>query len=76
MLFGSYAYGIVREESHIDVGLFLDEWDVNDSCLDLLVQLYGLAEEVDVRIEPHLFIRSENRSGFGAEVQKTGILLT
>ena len=76
VLFGSYAHGTAREESDIDVGLFLDEWDVNESYLDLLVQLYGLAEEVDVRIEPHLFIRSEDRSGFGAEVEKTGILLT
>lgn len=76
MLFGSYANGTPREESDIDVGLFMDHWSPNESYLDLMVLLYGIAEEVDAHIEPHLFIRSEDPSGFGAEVKRSGIAIT
>ena len=75
VLFGSYLRDNVREDSDIDVGLFVDLLDERIDYLDLLSSLYLLAQEVDVHIEPHLFIRSEDRSGFAAEVEREGVRL-
>jgi predicted nucleotidyltransferase len=75
ILFGSYADGRQKEYSDIDIGLFVDKLDDNVDYLILMSQLYHVAMGVDVLIEPHLFIRSQDRSGFGAEVEKTGIVI-
>jgi hypothetical protein len=47
----------------------------SDDYFDLLKKLYGLALEVDVHIEPHLFIRSADRSSFAAEIETKSIPL-
>jgi predicted nucleotidyltransferase len=75
VLFGSYATGGAGEHSDIDIGLFVDRLGETPTLLSVLKDLYGLALEVDVHIEPHLFIRSEDRTGFGAVVEESGILL-
>jgi len=75
ILFGSYANGSPKEYSDIDIGLFLDTLDDNVDYLKLMSRLYHVAMNIDVLIEPHLFIRGEDKSGFGAEVEKTGIVI-
>ena len=75
VLFGSYADGRPEEYSDIDIGLFMDRLDHNVDYLKLMSSLYHVAVEIDVLIEPHLFIRGEDRSGFGEEVEKTGVVI-
>ena len=74
VLFGSYANGRQKEYSDIDIGLFVDRLDDNVDYLKLMSRLYHVAMDIDVLIEPHLFIRGEDKSGFGAEVEKQGLL--
>ncbi|MBI5444371.1 MAG: nucleotidyltransferase domain-containing protein [Deltaproteobacteria bacterium] len=73
VLFGSHATGKADECSDVDVGLFVDRLDAETDYLLLLKELYGLAAGVDVHIEPHLFVRSEDQSGLGAQVEREGI---
>jgi predicted nucleotidyltransferase len=73
VLFGSHANGKADEHSDVEVGLFIDQLDAETDYLLLLKELHGLAARVDVHIEPHLFVRSEDQSGFGAEVEREGI---
>jgi hypothetical protein len=37
--------------------------------------LYHAAADIDIVIEPHLFIRGEVKSGFGEEIEKNGIVI-
>jgi predicted nucleotidyltransferase len=73
VLFGSYASGRAEEHSDVDVGLFVDRLDEEQDYLELLRDLYGIADRVDVHIEPHLFVRCDDRTGFAAEVEKKGL---
>jgi hypothetical protein len=41
----------------------------------LLFGLYHVAAEIDLLMEPHLFIRDDDRSAFGGNVEKTGIII-
>ncbi len=75
VLFGSYVNGTPEEYSDIDIGLFVDRLDDNVDYLKLMSSLYHVAVDIDVLIEPHLFIRGEDRSGFGEEVEKTGVVI-
>ncbi|MHB8762757.1 MAG: nucleotidyltransferase domain-containing protein [Deferrisomatales bacterium] len=75
VLFGSHARGDADEHSDIDVGLFVDRLAEDRNVLTVLKALYRLALEVDVHIEPHLFIRDEDPTGFGATVERAGIPL-
>ena len=75
VLFGSYANGSPKEHSDIDIGLFMDRLGDNVDYLTLMSRLYHVAMDLDVLIEPHLFIRGEDRSGFGEEVEKTGVVI-
>ncbi len=73
VLFGSHLTGSVDEYSDIDVGLFVEQLDGDKDYLSLLRDLYGLADRIDVHIEPHLFVRSEDPAGFAAEIEQKGI---
>jgi len=75
VLFGSYADGKPEEYSDIDIGLFMDRLGDHVDYLKLMSRLYHAAVEIDVLIEPHLFIRGEDKSGFGEEVEKTGVVI-
>lgn len=75
VLFGSYARGDADEHSDIDIALFADHLAETENPLSLLKALYRLALEVDVHIEPHLFVRTEDPTGFGAAVERGGIPL-
>ncbi|MCX8069808.1 MAG: nucleotidyltransferase domain-containing protein [Thermodesulfovibrionales bacterium] len=75
VLFGSYAYGTPKQCSDIDIGLFVDDIDDSEDYLLIMSKLYEIADMVDVRIEPHLFIRGEDRSGFAQDIEKKSIPL-
>jgi hypothetical protein len=63
------------EYSDIDIGLFMDRLDESVDYLKLMSSLYHMAVDIDVMIEPHVFIRSEDKSGFGEDVEKEGIVI-
>ncbi|MBN1662417.1 MAG: nucleotidyltransferase domain-containing protein [Deltaproteobacteria bacterium] len=75
VLFGSYAEDRFDLWSDIDVGLFIDKWDTEDSYLTVMSKLYELTEQIDIRIEPHLFVSGEDESGFAAVIEKDGLLI-
>lgn len=75
VLFGSYANGKQEEYSDIDIGLFMDRLDDHVDYLKLMASLYHVALDIDILIEPHLFIRDEDKSGFGEEIEKKGIVI-
>jgi len=75
VLFGSYAHGKPESYSDIDVGIFVNTLHEEDDYLHILAELYRIADKIDVRIEPHLFIRTADRSGFAEESEKTGIVI-
>lgn len=70
ILFGSYARGTAREESDIDVAVITDtpakDW------LDASTALFRIGRDIDLSIEPVLFDSPTDRSGFLAEVRRTG----
>lgn len=72
VLFGSFLTGTYHDDSDVDIGLFVESLDRNIDYLDLMSQLYHLAARINARIEPHLFIRDEDQSGFARMVERTG----
>lgn len=75
VLFGSYVSGRPEEYSDIDIGLFIDRLDDNEDYLKLMSSLYHVAMDIDVLIEPHLFMRDEDKSGFAEEIEKNGVVI-
>jgi predicted nucleotidyltransferase len=67
-LFGSRAHATARADSDIDIGIFISSLD--EEYFSLLKKLYALRREVDTRIEPHLYITNEDKTGFHDEVKK------
>lgn len=70
MLFGSYQHGNQREDSDIDIALFVSH--PGDDYFSIVKKLYRVRRDVDPRIEPHLFISGMDKSGFSEEIEKTG----
>lgn len=70
ILFGSYAGDTFREESDIDVAVITarpaDDW------LDASAALFRIGREIDLSIEPVLIDSPRDRSGFLAEIRRTG----
>ena len=73
-LFGSYAKGIEKEESDIDIAIVLGNMS---NFFDTQMQLMRERRKVDLRIEPHPISEDEfNTSNpFALEIQQTGIEL-
>lgn len=74
-LFGSYAKGLEKESSDVDVALVLDR--MGDFFQTQQV-LRKLRRKVDLRIEPHP-LKSEDfnsNNPFAKEIQETGILIS
>lgn len=73
VLYGSYAKGTAREGSDIDVAVIFDgyrgDW-LRDSAL-----LWKLAHKRSLDIEPVLLDKAGDRSGFAAEVLRTGKII-
>jgi len=55
-LFGSYAKGIVKADSDIDLAIVFE--NLSDT-FDMQVQLMKLRRKFDTRIEPHAFRESD-----------------
>lgn len=71
-IFGSYAKGTFREESDIDVAVFLKHLE---NSFTMQVQLMQMRRNFDTRIEPHPFDAEDFKAGnpFVTEILRTGI---
>jgi len=56
-LYGSYAKGGYHKDSDIDIAVFLDKDTIDQFEED--VRLFKLTKNVDLRIEPHSFARTD-----------------
>ena len=72
-LFGSYAKGMPRKHSDIDVALVVEKIDDNYDFFETEPLLWKLTRQVDDRIEPVLIARNTDYAGFLDEIQRTGI---
>ena len=70
ILFGSYAKGTAKPDSDIDIAIILD--DFTGDYLEISKQLYKLRRNISADIEPILLDSARDKSGFVAEVLKTG----
>jgi len=70
-LFGSYAKGIIKEDSDIDLAIIFKKFD---NSFDTQVQLMKLRRKFDTRIEPHPFRESDFQTSnpFANEILNTG----
>lgn len=73
ILYGSYAKGIAREDSDIDIAVICDS--LGEDFLEKSHQLFKLRRSIDSRIEPILIDPSNDKSGFYEEVLKTGKII-
>jgi predicted nucleotidyltransferase len=73
ILYGSYARGTQKTHSDIDVAVVLDH--VEDDFLTAETRLYQLRRQIDVRIEPVLLEKINDKSGFLEEILKTGEII-
>ena len=73
-LFGSYAKGLEREESDIDIALIIGNMT---DFFATQMQLMRLRRKIDLRIEPHPIEESDFTimNPFAYEIQKNGIEL-
>jgi len=70
-LFGSYAKGTPREDSDIDVAVVLNK--IEGDYLTITPLLWRTRRLVDERIEPLLFEKDKDPSGFLKEITENGI---
>ena len=71
ILFGSYARGTSNEYSDIDVAVIVKS--VTGDYFSVVPLLWKLCRQVDDRIEPVLFEKDRDESGFLAAILKQGI---
>ncbi len=73
-LFGSYAKGVERDDSDIDIALIVGKMD---DFFSIQMQLMRLRRKIDLRIEPHpIWDKDFNiQNPFAYEIQQTGIEL-
>lgn len=71
-LFGSHAKGTAGKDSDIDVAVFLDREDIEG--FPETVALMRLCWDIDLRIEPHVFARTDftMHDPFISEIVTTG----
>jgi predicted nucleotidyltransferase len=72
-LFGSYAKGMPRKHSDIDVALVVEHLDDGYDFFKTEPLLWKLTRQVDDRIEPVLIARDTDYTGFLDEIQRTGV---
>jgi len=73
ILFGSYAKNNAREDSDIDIAIVVEKFD--DDYLSLITKLNKLTRNIDDRIEPLLFLKNNDKSGFLGQIQTEGKIL-
>jgi predicted nucleotidyltransferase len=73
-LFGSFAKGVEREDSDIDIALIVGNMD---DFFSVQMQLMRLRRKIDLRIEPHPIweLDFNIQNPFAYEIQQTGIEL-
>lgn len=71
-LFGSYAKGVERDDSDIDIALVIGKMD---DFFSIQMQLMRLRRTIDLRIEPHPILDKDFniQNPFAWEIQQTGI---
>lgn len=71
-LYGSYAKDVYRPDSDIDLAVFWDKDEIDGFDEDVL--LMKLTRNVDLRIEPHSFARTDfdDTDPYIKEILKTG----
>ena len=70
ILFGSYAKGTATDTSDIDVAVITSS--LTDDWLEASTRLFRLRRDIDLSIEPVLIDSPTDRSGFLAEIRRTG----
>ena len=70
ILYGSYARGTAKKTSDIDIAVVVDKF--KGDYLKVSTDLFGLVRSVNKRIEPVLFCRSKDKSGFLDSILKYG----
>ena len=73
ILFGSHARGRAHEFSDIDVAVVTDSEVGN--WLDASAELFRLRQDINLDIEPVLIDTLDDRSGFLAEIRRTGRII-
>lgn len=73
ILYGSFASGTAHEDSDIDVAVVVKK--LTGDYLDTARMLYKLRRDVDDRIEPLLLEEAHDRSGFLAQIRRTGVMI-
>jgi uncharacterized protein len=73
-LFGSHASGNAKEFSDIDIAVVVDY--IRSDYMQTVQLLWKLRNDIDVRIEPVLIVRSEDIPGFYNEIVRSGILIS
>ncbi len=73
VLFGSYAKGNYNENSDIDVAVIVDH--VEGDFLDNEANLYRIRRDIDFSLEPLLFIKDSDKSGFLDYILKNGEII-
>ncbi len=70
-LFGSYAKGDNKNNSDIDVAIVVN--NLKGDYFATTPLLWKLRRQIDDRIEPIIFEKDKDSSGFLEEIQKSGI---
>ena len=71
ILFGSYASEKQHQDSDIDVAVIVNS--IDGDYFTYTPVLWKLRRQVDDRIEPLLFEKGKDKSGFLTEILKSGI---
>lgn len=71
VLFGSYAQGNARTDSDIDVAVIVNK--IKGDYFTYTPLLWKLRRQVDNRIEPLLFEKGKDTSGFLQQIMANGI---
>lgn len=71
IIFGSYAKGTPGEDSDIDVAIVVK--NLKGDYFTNIPRLWRIRRQVDDRIEPVLFRKGEDKSGFLEEISASGI---
>lgn len=71
ILFGSYAKGNPGIDSDIDVAIIVNK--LEGDYFSYTPLLWKLRREIDDRIEPLLFVKGGDESGFLQEIMRTGL---
>ena len=74
ILYGSYARGTAAEDSDIDVAVIVNK--IEGDYFIYTPLLWKLRREIDDRIEPILFEKDKNQSGFLSTIMKEGVEIT